>query len=265
MRLAKTTLVAAAVLALGMTALAHLAFKDESSMRWDIATATCSGPTNPAYPFNSFPCVLNPNGSATALAADCTLFTVGAPLGCTAITLSGSGTFALPGGQESSNGVSGGGSWQVCAVTPPASLPSFTPLTCLPGTITSGTFVVTGLVQWQKSGPLAVPACGACETTDNIGNLKDATGGLAVLKVAYSDGTTGILTLACTGLFDPGPVAEGVTATKGVVANTLVTPEFNVPPLPLTYPVQRVMAPILFWYAGPDAYNVEFHKSESSQ
>jgi hypothetical protein len=247
-----------------MTVLAPIASGEESRVRWDIATATCSG-TNPAYPFNPYPCTLDPNGIATALAVDCTLFTVGAPVGCTAITLSGSGTFALPDDQGSSAGVSGGGSWQVCSVTPPSSLPPFTPLTCLPGTITTGTFVVTELVHWQKSQPLEIRACGACETTDNIGNLKDATGGLAVLRVAYSDGTTGILTLACAGLVDPANVSEGLTATKGVVMNTVVSPVFNVPPLPPTYPVKSVVAPILFWYAGPDAYTVEFHISQSSE
>jgi hypothetical protein len=57
---------------------------EQSCVRWDIATAICSG-TNPAYRFNPYPCTLDPNGTATALAVDCTLFTVGAPVGCTAV------------------------------------------------------------------------------------------------------------------------------------------------------------------------------------
>ena len=108
---------------------------------------------------------------------------------------------------------------------------------------------------------LELPTCEAteCETTDNIGDLRQATGGLAVLRVAYSDGTTGVLTLACSGLPDPFQVAEGITATKGVRLPNIAIPGLNSPPLPPNFQTTRVLVPVLFWYAGPDIYTVEFH------
>jgi hypothetical protein len=98
-----------------------------------------------------------------------------------------------------------------------------------------------------------------CLTTDNIGNLNQATGGVAILRVAYSDGTTGVLTFACSGLPDPFQVAEGVTATKGVKLSNIAIPGLNVPPLPSNFKTSQVLVPVLFWYAGPDIYTVEFH------
>jgi hypothetical protein len=177
----------------------------------------------------------------------------GLTVGCSTITMTGSGTFVAPakGGSSSdaseesrADNVTGGGTWKVVSGD---------------GTITSGTFVVTQLVQWEKSTPLAVPECGTCETTDNIGNLSEATGGLAVLRVAYSDGTTGILTLACAGLFDPFAVTEGITASKGVILPEVAIPGINVPPLPPTFQIRRVLVPVLFWYPGVFTYFVEFH------
>ena len=133
--------------------------------------------------------------------------------------------------------------------------------TCTAGIITKGTFVVTELLHWQKAEPLELPVCAStdCLTTDKIGNLNQATGGLAVLRVAYSDGTAGILTFACSGLPDPAQVAEGITATKPVKLPTIAIPGINVPPLPADFKTSQVLVPVLFWYAGPDIYNVEFH------
>ena len=139
--------------------------------------------------------------------------------------------------------MTGGGTWAVVS----------------PAGTTSGTFVVTQLVQWEKSTPLAVPECGTCETTDNIDNLSEATGGLAVLHVAYSDGTTGVLTLACSGLADPFAVTEGITASKGVLLPKVAIPGINVPPLPPTFPITKVLVPVLFWNPGVFTYSVEFH------
>jgi hypothetical protein len=237
-------------LALMMTAAAPLVSAQTEHVRWDIATVTCTGPNG------SYPCSLYPNGSAIAMATDC-LF----PAGCSFITMKGSGTFvALENGGPSTL-VTGGGTWQVsasCAVTSPTTTP---PSPCVGGIITKGTFVVTELVQWQKAEPLEVPACvnTSCETTDHIDNLREATGGLAVLRVAYSDGTTGVLTLACSGLPDPAPVLEGITASKGVKLSNVAIPGINVPPLPADFKTSQVLVPVMFWYAGPDAYFVEFH------
>ena len=108
------------------------------------------------------------------------------------ITLTGSGTFA-PGEDDS---VTGGGNWQTLASD---------------GSQTGGTYRVTGLVSWiQAPGTPPLP-------NDNIGNLADSHAGLAVLKIAYSDGSTGVLTVSCRINETPAPVFEGVTTTKGFV------------------------------------------------
>jgi hypothetical protein len=106
-----------------------------------------------------------------------------------------------------------------------------------------------------------VPACfnTDCLTTDYIDNVREATGGLAMLRVAYSDGTTGVITLACSGLPDPFPVLEGVTASKQVKLSNVAIPGINVPPLPADFKTSEVLVPVMFWYTGPDVYTVEFH------
>src|SRR6516225_1933541 len=161
------------------------------------------------------------------------------------ITLTGSGTFVVPASGGPSSAVTGGGTWTVNAAD---------------GTITKGTFVVTELVQFQKSEPLVLPQwCGTCQATDNIGNLDELSGGVAVIRVSYSDGTTGVLTFACSGLPDPASIAEGVLATKPVHQKNAAIPGINVPPLPPNFPTSRVLLPVLFWNPGLDQYTVEFH------
>ena len=222
-----------------MTAAAPLASAQAAHVRWDIATVVCTGPNG------SFPCTLNPGGSATAMALDCAVTSAGfGNFGCSTITMTGSGTFLAPDNGGSSSGVTGGGTWKVVSAD---------------GTITTGTFLVTELVQWQKSEPLSVSACGSCETTDNIGALSEATGGLAVLRVAYSDGTTGVVTLACNGLSDPFAITEGLIASKQVRLNNTAIPGFNVPPLPPNFPITKVLLPVLFWNPGIFQSTAEFH------
>jgi hypothetical protein len=110
------------------------------------------------------------------------------------ITLTGSGTFS----PEDDN-VTGGGEWQTFAPAPVGSLTG------------SGTYRVTGLVSWiQAPGTPPLP-------NDTIGNLADSHGGLAILRVAYSDGSRGVLTVSCHIVGTPDSVFEGVTTTKGFV------------------------------------------------
>ena len=227
MKFAKTALLGLSLIIM-MTAAAPLVSAQAAHVRWDIATVPCSGPNS------GFPCTLNPGGSATAAAQD----------GST-ITMTGSGTFVSPANGGSSNAVTGGGTWKVVSAAD--------------GTITTGTYTVTELVQWEKSEPLAVPACGTCETTDNIGDIHQAWGGVAILRVAYSDGTTGVLTLACSGLPDPFAITEGITASKGVMLNNIAIPGINVPPLPPNFPITKVLLPVLFWNPGVFQYFAEFH------
>jgi hypothetical protein len=109
------------------------------------------------------------------------------------ITLTGSGTF----GSGEDDGVTGGGTWKTFD-------PSGTPTG-------SGTYDVKRLVSW-------LPAPGSPPLPhDNIGDPEDTSAGLAVLRIGYSDGSRGVLTVSCTLVGSPAAIFEGVTATKGFV------------------------------------------------
>jgi hypothetical protein len=111
------------------------------------------------------------------------------------ITLTGEGTFRSNSGTPQD--VTGGGTWK-----------TFSPA----GTSTgAGTYTVTGFVDFDLApGTPPLP-------NDNIGNLADNRAGLAVLQIAYSDGSDGILVVSCHLVGTPDSVFEGITATKGFV------------------------------------------------
>ncbi len=109
------------------------------------------------------------------------------------ITLTGSGTF----GSSEDGGVSGGGTW---ATFDPAGAPAG-----------SGTYKVKRLVSWEPApGTPPLPH-------DAIGDRSDESAGLAVLRIRYSDGSRGVMTVSCTLVGSPAAIFEGVTATKGAV------------------------------------------------
>jgi len=109
------------------------------------------------------------------------------------ITLTGSGTFVAPtGGEGTSSAATGGGAWSLFA--PGATTPSAT-----------GTYSVTGLVRWEQKGTFPL-------LPDN------AVGGLAILRVEFSDGSQGVLTVSCHAASGADPaVFEGITVSKGHV------------------------------------------------
>jgi len=119
-------------------------------------------------------------GSASATAAD-----------GLKIIVTGTGTFVAPAGHGgTSSAATGGGNWE----TRDAS-----------NVVTgSGTYQVTGLVRWERA--LAF-----------VPSIPGSTAGLAVLRVEYSDGSAGTMTISCriSGA-QPGRF-EGVTASKGFV------------------------------------------------
>ena len=115
------------------------------------------------------------------------------------ITLTGSGTF----GSGEDGGVSGGGTWNTFG---PAATPTDT------GAATgSGTYKATSLVSWV-SAPGTPPL-----PNDNIGIRANETAGLAVLKIRYSDGSLGMLTVSCHLNGTSDAVFEGITTTKGYI------------------------------------------------
>src|SRR5436309_11491232 len=124
------------------------------------------------------PTPLNPGGHASAMAPD----------GDT-ITLTGSGHFVAPASGGGSAAVDGGGTWTTSGG--------------------SGTYKVTALVSWQRANDQANVGF-----VDNIGG-GTRTNGTAVLKIAFSDGSSGVLTVGCHGPGAPPGIIEGIATTKG--------------------------------------------------
>ena len=146
-----------------------------TKLRWDLIHLS-----------NDTPPVLSAGGVDSAKAGD-----------GSQITLTGSGTWLSAPGRGEPQAVTGGGTWESVDST---------------GASTgSGDYEVTGLVAFDEV-PGARPAVGA---NDVIGNPLDSRSGLLVLRILYSDGEEGVLTVGCNGGVAPGTVFEGITATKG--------------------------------------------------
>jgi hypothetical protein len=125
------------------------------------------------------PAPINPGGHAAAMAPD----------GDT-ITLTGSGRFVAPANGGGSSGASGGGTWTTTSGG-------------------SGTYTVTALVSWQFANFQS--------EVGFIDNIDEGTkaNGVAVLEIAFSDGSTGVLTVGCHGPGAPPGIFEGIATTKG--------------------------------------------------
>jgi hypothetical protein len=108
------------------------------------------------------------------------------------ITLTGSGTFVAPAGSNGGSGaVTGGGTWQTSSG--------------------SGTYRVVELVSFifanfQSATPVL---------NDQIGDPNARANGTAVLRVRFSDGQSGVLTVGCHGPGAPPGIFEGIATTKG--------------------------------------------------
>lgn len=169
---------------LGLTTLALVAVLPLSAaaggaqhVSWDIISLG-SVPLAP-------PITFNPGGVASAQAPDGEW-----------ITLTGSGTFVAPSGSNGGSGaVTGGGTW----------------VTSFGG---SGTYEVTELVQWEFASPQTL-LIGGLPVTDNTGDTTKRANGTAVLRIQFSDGATGVLTVGCHGPGAPDGMFEGIATTKG--------------------------------------------------
>ncbi len=125
------------------------------------------------------PAPINPGGRASATAPD----------GDT-ITLTGSGRFVAPAHDGGSSAATGGGTWQTTSGA-------------------HGTYAVTALVTWQFANFQT--------EVGFIDNIDEGTkaNGVAVLRIAFSDGSTGVLTVGCHGPGAPPGIFEGIATTKG--------------------------------------------------
>lgn len=132
------------------------------------------------------PLTFNPGGVASAQT----------PEGAT-ITLTGSGTFVAPNGRNGgSAAVTGGGTWTT-------------------STGGSGTYEVKALIAWEFANLQALP--GGLPVTDNTGDSTKRANGSAVLRIEFSDGDSGVLTVGCHGPGAPAGIFEGIATTKGFV------------------------------------------------
>ncbi len=169
-----------AVLTLGAVAVVLTTFATAASAkaehaRWDIITVD-----NPASTTT-----VNPGGVASAKS----------PSNST-IRLTGSGTFVDPAGHGGgSNAVTGGGNWE-----------TFNPVGVSTG---SGTYTAEELVDFEFAN-FQSPGL-----IDNIGDTTERANGNAVLRIAYSDGSQGVLWIGCHGPGAPAGIFEGIAATKG--------------------------------------------------
>ncbi len=151
-----------------------------TGMQWDIISLNFATST------------LTPGGHASAFATGS-----GGTAHAGKITVTGHGTFRSNPGKPQD--VTGGGRWQ-----------TFDAAGASTG---SGTYEVTGFVDFDVA-PGSLPA----NFTDNTGVKADVRSGLAVFRVAYSDGSDGTLTVSCDlPVGSPPTLFEGITATKGYV------------------------------------------------
>jgi len=131
------------------------------------------------------PCV-SPGGHASAFAQD-----------GSKITIAGSGTFPNV-RNRCTDDVTGGGTW------------SITPGTSTSGCFTgSGTFTVKELLSWTPA-PGVFPPVLSC---DAIGRKEDIRPGVAKLRVKYSNGEFGVLTVSCHLFGSPDCIYEGIAAS----------------------------------------------------
>ncbi len=134
------------------------------------------------------PAPINPGGQASATAPD----------GDT-ITLTGSGHFVAPANGGGSSAATGGGTWTTTSGG-------------------SGTYRVRALVSWQFAT--------FQNDVGRIDNIDEGTAanGVSVLKIAFSDGSTGVLTVGCHGPGAPPGIFEGIATTKGYKTYYAVQP-----------------------------------------
>jgi hypothetical protein len=179
MKIKRLALLAVPILALAAVVPFSAAAGGAQHVSWDIVSVS---PIPIAPPP---PVTFNPGGDAAAQAPDGEW-----------ITLTGSGTFVAPAGSNGgSNAVTGGGTWTT-------------------STGGSGTYEVKELVTWEFASPQSL-LIGGFPVTDNTGENTERANGTAVLRIVFSDGQSGVLTVGCHGPGAPAGIFEGIATTKG--------------------------------------------------
>ena len=164
--------------------------------RWDIVKIKPVA-SNVVGGVGSDSVAITADGTAIASAAD----------GST-MALTGSGTFAVDQpprleGPRIGTGASGGGTW-VLRDSPTGAFAG--------AIIGSGAYTVTEFIAFNLASGAFIG-----NVTDSIGTSSDIRAGLAILRVKYSDGSRGILTVSCRLVGTPQSVLQGIRVTKGFV------------------------------------------------
>ena len=77
-----------------------------------------------------------------------------------------------------------------------------------------GTYEVKELVTWEFANLQTQPPAGPV-VFDNTGDKLERANGTAVLRIEFSDGQSGVLTVGCHGPGAPAGIFEGIATTKG--------------------------------------------------
>src|SRR5690242_13061911 len=151
----------------------------DTKLRWDLISLQFRAP--------SAPNIISPGGFDSAVAND----SAGMPR--LRIKLTGSGTFT----QWDPTDVTGGGDYVI--TTPQGAV------------VDSGSYTVTQLISWVFDSP-QLPV-----NVNNItgGAAEDFRNGLAVFRIAFSDGSKGVLIVSCAGPGASEEPYEGISVIKG--------------------------------------------------
>jgi hypothetical protein len=162
----------------------------DTKLRWDMISLQFRAP--------SAPNIVSAGGADSAVNNDAT----GMPK--LKITITGSGTFS----PWDPTDVTGGGDYMIRNLKGDV--------------VDSGSYTVTALVSWTLDSP-QLPS-----NVNNVTNTspEDFRNGLAIFRIAYSDGSKGVLIVSCAGPGASENPYEGISVIKGLV-------HFQVPDVPV--------------------------------
>jgi len=166
--------------------------RGQDKIRWDMISVQFRAP--------SAPNIVSAGGADSAVNNDAT----GKPK--LRITITGSGTFS----PWDPTDVSGGGDYMIRDMSG--------------NVVDSGSYTVTALVNWVLDSLSPSPPVQVNNITNT--SAEDFRNGMAVFRIAYTDGSKGVLVVSCAGPGATDKPFEGISVTKGVV-------HFQVPDAPV--------------------------------
>ena len=166
--------------------------RGQDKLRWDMISVQFRAP--------SAPNIVSAGGADSAVNNDAT----GMPK--LRITITGSGTFS----PWDPTDVTGGGDYTIRNLKGDV--------------VDSGSYTVTALVSWVLDSLSPSPPVVVNNVTNT--SAEDFLNGLAIFRIAYTDGSKGILVVSCAGPGATDKPYEGISVIKGLV-------HFQVPVAPV--------------------------------